>query len=98
MEIKAKQYITGKLSSENVIEVSLRTKCSVTGVVAVNVNGGTERYTGEYEVTPLVTSQVLETKQKLMTDDLKIKEIPFFNVSNTSGGTTVYIGGDIEWQ
>lgn len=98
MELKVKQYITGKLSDKETIAGALRAKSSVTGTIALNMNGVTDRYTGEYEVTPLVTSQVLGTKQKVMIDDLTIKEIPFFDVSNTSGGTTVYIGGDIEWQ
>ena len=48
-------------------------------------------YEGEYAVTPKVESQVLPTRNKFMLDDVTIKEVPVFRVSNTSGGTTVYI-------
>lgn len=51
-----------------------------------------EIYTGSYDVTPQVDAQSLATKDKFMTDDVRIHEIPFFDVGNTSGGSTVYIG------
>ena len=51
-----------------------------------------ELYEGDYEVTPREASQTLATREKFMTDDVKIKAIPFFNVGNTSGGSTVFIG------
>lgn len=50
-----------------------------------------ERYEGAYEVTPLVSPQTLATREKFMTDDVRIKAIPFFDVGNPSGGSTVYI-------
>ena len=31
-----------------------------------------------------------------MKDDVTVKKIPFYNVSNTAGGTTVYIGKEVE--
>lgn len=54
-----------------------------------------ESYTGDYEVIPQKESQVLKTKDKLMSDDVTIKEIPFFEVSNLAGGTTCYIGKEV---
>ena len=50
------------------------------------------KYDGEYEITPIVEEQVLETRQKVMVEDLTIQAIPFYETSNTTGGTTVYIG------
>lgn len=55
-----------------------------------------DTYDGEYTVTPKVESQTLETAGKLMDDNVTIKEIPYYNVSNNSGGSTVYIGREIE--
>lgn len=52
-------------------------------------------YTGSYEVTPKVDAQTLPTAQKLMTEDLTVKAIPFFDVSNNSGGRTVYIAREV---
>ena len=49
-------------------------------------------YNGDYTVRPLVEPQTLETKHKIMTDDLTILEIPYAEVTNTSGGMTATIG------
>lgn len=57
---------------------------------------GGEVYEGSYEVTPSVESQTLETKDRVLTDDITILEIPFFSVGNNSGGSTVYIGSEKE--
>lgn len=54
-----------------------------------------EYYAGNYEVIPKTENQVLKTKDKLMSDDVTIKEIPFFEVSNLAGGTTCYIGKEV---
>lgn len=55
----------------------------------------TQLYEGSYEVTPKVTSQTLPTKEKFLTEDVTVKAIPYFDVSNSSGGTTVYIAKEI---
>lgn len=51
-----------------------------------------ESWNGNYSITPSVTSQILDTKSKIMRDNLIINEIPYSEVSNTSGGNTVHIG------
>lgn len=52
-------------------------------------------YEGDYEVIPKVDAQTMPTKDKVLVNDVTIKAIPFFNVSNTSGGNTVYIGTEV---
>lgn len=52
-------------------------------------------YNGSYEITPKVTEQALPTKDRHMTDDVTVKAIPYFNVSNTAGGSTVFIGSEV---
>ena len=52
-------------------------------------------YDGDYTVTPKVEKQELATRQKLLTEDVKIKEIPFFDASNNEGGQTVFIGKEL---
>lgn len=54
---------------------------------------GTEVYRGAYAVKPGFTEQVLATKNKMLTDNVKVSAIEVQRVSNTSGGRTVYIGG-----
>ena len=50
-------------------------------------------YEGEYEITPDQSEHVMQTKGKLMHDDMTVHEIPYQEVSNNSGGITVTIGG-----
>lgn len=53
------------------------------------------KYTGEYEVTPKADSAVvLETAARLMTKDVTVKKIPYFETANESGNT-VYIGSEV---
>lgn len=56
---------------------------------------GGELYDGEYAVTPRVTEQTLPTAQKLMLEDLTVRAIPRYDVSNTSGGTTIFIANEV---
>lgn len=62
---------------------------------AISVLPSTEAYQGPYEVTPKVNAQTLATAQKNMKYDMQIKAIPYFDVGNTSGGSTVYIGSEV---
>jgi len=57
---------------------------------------GRGAYDGPYSVTPTVDEQKLETAQKIMLDDVTVKAIPYYTVSNVSGGTTIYIADTLE--
>lgn len=61
----------------------------------VSNNVGVDYYKGNYTVTPKVEKQELATRQKFLTENVKIKEIPFFEVSNLEGGQTVFIGKEL---
>lgn len=51
-----------------------------------------ERYSGSYEVTPKAhQTQTLDTSGKVLSDDLVIHEVPYYQTSNSSGGVTSYI-------
>lgn len=54
-----------------------------------------DEYEGSYEVTPSVDPQQLETENKVMKENVNIKSIPFYKVSNIHHGNTVIIGGTI---
>lgn len=56
---------------------------------------GGERYEGTYEVTPTVDAQTLPTAQKVMEEDVVVHKIPYYEVSNNTGGTTVTIGNEV---
>lgn len=49
-------------------------------------------YTGTYTVTPKDVKQVLPTVSKTMSEDVKVKAIPYYDVDNSAGGSTIYIG------
>ena len=52
-------------------------------------------YDGPYEAIPKVEAQTLPTAQKLMTDDVTVHGVPFYEVSNDQGGNTVYIAKEL---
>lgn len=50
-------------------------------------------YDGEYVVIPMAyEEQTLQTRAKLLTQNVKVTEIPYYEVENLSGGYTVNIG------
>lgn len=62
---------------------------SVTGPV-VAAHG--EEYTGPTTVTPSGRVQTLPTARKYLAQDITVREIKRWDVGNSSGGTTVFIG------
>lgn len=53
---------------------------------------GIETYEGDYTAIPKVSEQEMQTKNKMMKDNVTIQQIPFHEFSNETG-TTVVIGG-----
>lgn len=64
--------------------------------IIIHDGGGYDVYHGQYEVTPSAHNQiVLETREKLMADDVTVNKIPYYETSNESG-LTVYIADESE--
>lgn len=59
----------------------------------ITVTGDVERYTGEYDVTPLITAQTLYTQNKMMNDNVRVDMIPTRELENAAGGVTFIVGG-----
>lgn len=56
--------------------------------------GDYAKYTGEYEVTPKMNEEtVLDTAHKVLSDNVTVREVPMFEVTNEAGGNTLIIGG-----
>lgn len=51
-----------------------------------------EHFQGEYIISPKINSQIMSTKDKVMDDDVLIKEIYINETENSSNGLTVQIG------
>ena len=56
---------------------------------------GGEVYNGVYSVTPKVSEQKMHTTGKIMLNDVTVHAIPYFDVSNPFGGSTVYIANEV---
>lgn len=79
-----KNYIDGD-------RFSLLTHLDGEGNVVIATGGGHyPTYAGPYTVTPKVEEdQVLDTDGKLMSDDVTVFEIPYFETSNLYGKTFI---------
>ena len=77
-------------------ESNMRMNVEFAGYQKVTSQKEADPYTGAYEITPAVESQTLPTAQKLMTADMTINAIPYFETSNEHNGETVYIGSEVE--
>ena len=86
--------ITGSLSNNINIVGSLTSINSIVGGIDL---GGAEYpdYSGEYEITPQVESQTLPTRNKILRENMEVKEIPYYETSNEYGNT-IYIGSEVE--
>lgn len=51
-----------------------------------------EKYEGETTITPKAYSEtILATKNKVVRDNIHVLQVPYYEVSNVTGGLTVYI-------
>lgn len=51
-----------------------------------------ESYEGEYQVTPKAfNEQTLDTANKILAQDIIVKEVPYYETGNEANGTTSYI-------
>lgn len=53
------------------------------------------QYVGEYTIIPDFEKQQLETKNKMLKDNVVVEEIPHYMVSNSTGNTFVIGKGDL---
>lgn len=53
-----------------------------------------DRYEGPYIVTPMTQDQTLETRDKLMAENVLVLEIPYYETTNEQGGYTVIIADE----
>lgn len=84
-EIKALDSLSGTISSE----------CELTGNLCVTQEY--DAYDNSYEIVPKAfQSQVLETKDRVMKENLVVKEVPYWETSNDANGKTVYIADEIK--
>jgi len=92
-----------KLFNVQMVEESLNfsTEFADTNIITIKVptpGADVEIYSGEYTVVPKISAQTLFTANKFLNDNMTIRSIPYYEVLNNSGGDTVYIGTEIEFN
>ncbi|MBQ6221624.1 MAG: hypothetical protein IJJ44_03330 [Solobacterium sp.] len=85
----ASQCIPAEISGVNIGQV-------------LNGSGGSDSgeydtYTGTYSVVPQANQEVvLSTANKLLTRNVTVQEVPYYETSNEQGGYTAYIAQEVE--
>ena len=78
------------------VDYEIELELDFAGEIIASGTAENEVYDGVYTIIPsAIADKVLPTAEKLMENDLTVKKIPYSEVSNNVGGTTVTIGGDI---
>ena len=68
----------------------------VQGTLTIPSTPGLELYGGPYEVTPKAwEEQILETEGKLMSDDVTVFKVPYYETINLFDGKTAYIAEEV---
>lgn len=93
--IKALETLSGSISAESSLAGELSCVDSLSGKLSVTKEY--DVYGGEYEIVPKAfEAQVLPTSNRVLKEDVIVKEVPFYETSNDSDGITAYIGKDVE--
>ncbi|MBQ3321884.1 MAG: hypothetical protein IJH05_03455 [Firmicutes bacterium] len=84
--------IDGEAELEYMIDGEVGLECMIDGEAEkILVVSDADAYTGEYTVIPLAwDQQILHTEGLMMTDNVTVTEVPYFETSNQYG-KTVYI-------
>lgn len=86
--------LSGTLSSTQSVGGTISNTVNVTGTLTIGGVADYPEYDGPYEVVPTVEAQTLETAYTLLTDDVTVTAVPYYQVSNVSGDT-VYIASEV---
>lgn len=84
--------LVGKITDDGQIRGQLQSEGMLIGEVGFPKCDYPLPYGGEYEVTPRLYPQYLDTDGKYMDDDVTVYEIPITRTTNPYGGQTVVIG------
>lgn len=93
--IRALDSLSGKISGESVLKGTLSGIESLNGSICVTREYDT--YSGDYKVVPKASgSQILNTANKVLKEDILVTEVPYWETSNESNGTTAYIAKEVD--
>ena len=93
--IRALDSLSGKMSGESVLKGTLSSGESLSGSICVTREYAA--YSGDYKVVPKASgSQILNTANKVLKEDILVTEVPYWETSNESNGTTAYIAKEVD--
>lgn len=93
--INALETLSGFIAAEASLSGTLSSVGGLAGKVSVTKEY--DIYDGEYKIIPRIfEEQVLPTSNRVLKEDVVVKEVPFYETGNDSGGITAYIGKDVE--
>ena len=80
------------VAAARAVQVAASTPAASVSVTGPVVAAHGEEYTGPTTVTPSGSVQTLPTARKYLAQDITVREIQRWDVGNTAGGKTVFIG------
>lgn len=90
--LTAQSNLSGTLTGSGHLSGFLGATRSLSGTLTIPSAVGVEPYTGAYEVTPKAwDAQTLETAHKLMSNNVTVFKVPYYEISNLFDGKTAYI-------
>ena len=80
------------VAAARAVQVAASTPAASVAVIGPVVAAHGEEYTGPTTVTPSGRVQTLPTAHRYLAQDITVSEIQRWDVENSSGGTTIFIG------
>ena len=89
--LKINSGMTGVLSDIQSMSGVIKENTLVQYETNINNSSSYPTYTDSYDIIPRIEDQTLNTKNKVLKDDVLVESIPYYQTSNEYGNT-VYIG------
>ena len=89
--LKINSSMAGIISDTNSIKGIIKDSDNLIYETNLDNSSSYPTYDGSYDIIPRVDEQTLETKNKVLRDDVLVESIPYYQTSNPYGNT-VYIG------
>lgn len=92
--IKALESLAGSISAECTLSGKISCHGALSGKISIMREY--DRYDGDYKVIPKAfEEQSLQTINKMLSENVVITEVPYWETSNTSNGLTAYIAKEV---
>ena len=86
--------LIGKISGSSSLSAKLESS-ALSSNLSIGSNNTYLDYSGSYDIIPTENDQTLQTKNKILRDNLLVERIPYYETSNEYG-KTIYIGDEVE--